>query len=160
MRNLNRRFFLCSASQVYGGDLAKFYGLLRIHICMSFNKLEKNLLWFFIFFVKWHVQIADGTYIHGSQILVTKDSLTFWISDVDIQNSDSVDIILINSVFALSILGFRRLSVVNVFKIILHFFVKFHWLLQLHMYSFSHLKFGFEWNQTLKVIWFWTKPVS
>ena len=30
MRNLHRRFGLCSASQIYGGDFAKFCGLLRI----------------------------------------------------------------------------------------------------------------------------------
>ena len=31
LRNLHRRFVLCSASQIYGGDFAKFCGLLRIY---------------------------------------------------------------------------------------------------------------------------------
>ena len=31
LRNLRRRFVLCSASQIYSGDFAKFYGLLRIY---------------------------------------------------------------------------------------------------------------------------------
>ena len=31
LRNLHRRFVLCSNSQIYGGDFAKFCGLLRIY---------------------------------------------------------------------------------------------------------------------------------
>ena len=31
LRNLHRRFVLCSNGQIYGGDFAKFYGLLRIY---------------------------------------------------------------------------------------------------------------------------------
>ena len=31
LRNLHRRFVLCSASQIYGGDFTKFCGLLRIY---------------------------------------------------------------------------------------------------------------------------------
>ena len=31
MRNLHRRFVLCSASQIYGRNFAKFCGLLRIY---------------------------------------------------------------------------------------------------------------------------------
>ena len=31
LRNLHRRFVLCSASQIYSGDFAKFCGLLRIY---------------------------------------------------------------------------------------------------------------------------------
>ena len=31
MRNLHRRFVLCSDSQIYSGDFAKFCGLLRIY---------------------------------------------------------------------------------------------------------------------------------
>ena len=31
LRNLRRRFFLCSASQIYSGDFSKFCGLLRIY---------------------------------------------------------------------------------------------------------------------------------
>ena len=30
LRNLHRRFVICSASQIYGGNFAKFCGLLRI----------------------------------------------------------------------------------------------------------------------------------
>ena len=30
LQNLHRRFVLCSVSQIYSGDFAKFYGLLRI----------------------------------------------------------------------------------------------------------------------------------
>ena len=31
LRNLHCRFVLCSAGQIYGGDFAKFCGLLRIY---------------------------------------------------------------------------------------------------------------------------------
>ena len=31
MRNLHRRFVLCTNGQIYGGDFAKFCGLLRIY---------------------------------------------------------------------------------------------------------------------------------
>ena len=31
LQNLHRRFVLCSASQIYGGDFTKFCGLLRIY---------------------------------------------------------------------------------------------------------------------------------
>ena len=31
LQNLHRRFVLCSDSQIYGGDFAKFCGLLRIY---------------------------------------------------------------------------------------------------------------------------------
>ena len=31
LRNLHRRFVLCSNCQIYDGDFAKFYGLLRIY---------------------------------------------------------------------------------------------------------------------------------
>ena len=31
LRNLHRKFVLCGASQIYGGDFAKFCGLLRIY---------------------------------------------------------------------------------------------------------------------------------
>ena len=31
LRNLYRRFVLCSNSQIYGGDFANFFGLLRIY---------------------------------------------------------------------------------------------------------------------------------
>ena len=31
LRNLHRRFVLCGASQIYGGDFAKFCNLLRIY---------------------------------------------------------------------------------------------------------------------------------
>ena len=31
MRNLHHRFVLCSDGQIYGGDFAKFCGLLRIY---------------------------------------------------------------------------------------------------------------------------------
>ena len=31
LRNLQRRFVLCSNGQIYGGDFAKFRGLLRIY---------------------------------------------------------------------------------------------------------------------------------
>ena len=31
LRNLHRRFDLCRASQIYGGDFVKFCGLLRIY---------------------------------------------------------------------------------------------------------------------------------
>ena len=31
LRNLHRRFVLCTASQIYGGDFAKNWGLLRIY---------------------------------------------------------------------------------------------------------------------------------
>ena len=31
MQNLHRRFVLCSKGQIYGGDFAKFCGLLRIY---------------------------------------------------------------------------------------------------------------------------------
>ena len=31
LRNLHRRYVLCSASQIYGGDFAQFCGLLRMY---------------------------------------------------------------------------------------------------------------------------------
>ena len=31
LQNLHRRFVLCSNGQIYGGDFAKFWGLLRIY---------------------------------------------------------------------------------------------------------------------------------
>ena len=31
LQNLHRRFVLCSNGQIYGGDFAKFCGLLRIY---------------------------------------------------------------------------------------------------------------------------------
>ena len=36
MRNLHRRFVLCSASQIYDGDFAKFCGLLRIYELLTY----------------------------------------------------------------------------------------------------------------------------
>ena len=44
-RNLHRRFVLCSASQIYGGDFAKFCGLLRIYKLYNsnMNTLETGL---------------------------------------------------------------------------------------------------------------------
>ena len=37
LRNLHRRFVLCSNGQIYGGDFAKFFGLLRIYEYMNFK---------------------------------------------------------------------------------------------------------------------------
>ena len=44
MRNLHRRFVLCSASQIYGGDFAKFYSLLRIYELYLLSKFTMNFL--------------------------------------------------------------------------------------------------------------------
>ena len=42
LRNLHRRFVLCSASQSYGGDFAKFCGLLRIYVMYQFMMLQNG----------------------------------------------------------------------------------------------------------------------
>ena len=61
MRNLQRRLVLCSNGQIYGGDFAKFCGLLRIYELYLAHVIEQpifripNILfvYFFIdFFVK------------------------------------------------------------------------------------------------------------
>ena len=41
LRNLHRRFVLCSNGQIYGGDFAKFCGLLRIYELYICNILTK-----------------------------------------------------------------------------------------------------------------------
>ena len=48
LRNLHHRFGLCSNSQIYGGDVAKFCGLLRIYklyyvVYEWFLKVDKSL---------------------------------------------------------------------------------------------------------------------
>ena len=49
MRNLHRRFVLCSNGQIYGGDFTKFCGVLRIlyelYKFQSQVKLFSSLLW-------------------------------------------------------------------------------------------------------------------
>ena len=40
LRNLHRRFVLCSVSQIYGGDFAKFCGLLRIYELYEYCKTQ------------------------------------------------------------------------------------------------------------------------
>ena len=48
LRNLHRIFLLCSTSQIYSGDFAKFCGLLRIYqlntILLQRNALDHFLL--------------------------------------------------------------------------------------------------------------------
>ena len=44
LRNLHRRFVLCSNGQIYGGDFAKFCGLLRIYELYTEEKLVGILL--------------------------------------------------------------------------------------------------------------------
>ena len=47
LRNLHQLFVLCTASQISGGDFAKFCGLLRIYelykICTTISSSEKDL---------------------------------------------------------------------------------------------------------------------
>ena len=55
LRNLHSRFVLCSASQIYGGDFAKFCGLPRIYELYTFwiiNFHEKNCIWLKYFFFR------------------------------------------------------------------------------------------------------------
>ena len=46
LRNLHRRFVLCSNGQIYDGDFAKFCGLLRIY------ELYKFTVWLLVFCTK------------------------------------------------------------------------------------------------------------
>ena len=48
LRNLHRRFVLCSASQIYGGDFAKFCGLLRIYelLCIVLHSTVQLKIFF------------------------------------------------------------------------------------------------------------------
>ena len=45
LRNLHQLFVLCTASQMFGGDFAKFFGLLRIYelykIVLTFHCMNK-----------------------------------------------------------------------------------------------------------------------
>ena len=43
MRNLHQLFVLCTASQVIGGDFAKFCGLLRIYELYQSLSLQTSL---------------------------------------------------------------------------------------------------------------------
>ena len=44
LRNLHQLFLLCTASQIIGGDFAKFYGLLRIYELYYVSKKKDYIL--------------------------------------------------------------------------------------------------------------------
>ena len=51
MQNLHRRFVLCSNGQIYGGDFAKFCGLLRIYelyLVIESKRSEMSIVLFFV----------------------------------------------------------------------------------------------------------------
>ena len=55
--NLHRRFVLCSASQIYGGDFTKFCGLLRIYeLYLTIFKRLGQKLWNYYWFLEYIVK--------------------------------------------------------------------------------------------------------
>ena len=67
MRNHHLRFVLCSNDQIYGGDFAKFCGLLRIYelyfkvkiMCEGHKNLKKNFLLDLMFLSKIQIKEED-----------------------------------------------------------------------------------------------------
>ena len=58
MRNLHRTFVLCRNSQIYGGDFARFCGLLRIYeLYRKRNRTDKETG--LISFVSLYVVVAN-----------------------------------------------------------------------------------------------------
>ena len=53
LRNLHQSFFLCTASQIIGGDFTKFCGLLRIYELYIGTKVGfwTSLIWLYLFAV-------------------------------------------------------------------------------------------------------------
>ena len=53
MRSLHRRFILCSNSQIYGGDFAKFCGLLRKYELYVEKQDKQTRIWQQALFSPW-----------------------------------------------------------------------------------------------------------
>ena len=56
MRNLHRRFVLCSNGQIYGGDFAKFCGLLRIYE-LYIKLIQGMIATYWVIVIRYHFRI-------------------------------------------------------------------------------------------------------
>ena len=63
LQNLSRRFVLCSASQIYGGDFEKFCGLIKIYELLEDRNLEGCIL-------RLCITVEDGQKIKKFKLLL------------------------------------------------------------------------------------------
>ena len=96
LQSLHRRFVLCGASQIYGGDFAKFCGLLRIyelyisghfrnfleHILISWMEKHLNAIVMCIIAFDWSKMFAVSTKFSVWTILRFDQGCRKWLIDI------------------------------------------------------------------------------